>query len=84
LAASSTKVVNGHAMKSVLNTTEVELDVEAPLLELEEAGSVCEESSNAKFEHQDRGVEILTQLRLEHLNAEVERVLIFGFILLAG
>jgi hypothetical protein len=76
-AASLTQVVNGFATTSILNTTEVELDVQTPVVELDEIGSVWEGSCSAEFERQDRDRYILKQLRVEHLNAE-ERKLLSG------
>jgi hypothetical protein len=50
LTASLTKVVNGYAMTSVLNTTEVELDVHSPVVELDEVGSVWEGGCSIRIE----------------------------------
>jgi hypothetical protein len=87
LAASLTKVVNGFAMTSILNTTEVELEVQIPVVELDEVGSVGEESSSAGCEYQDRERNVLTQLRVDHLNAEEKKLKrdvfrVLGYILL--
>jgi hypothetical protein len=54
LAASLTKVVDSYAMTSVLNTTELELEVQEPVVELDEVESVWKGGWSTEFEYQDR------------------------------
>jgi hypothetical protein len=76
LAASLTKVVEGYVMTSILNTNDTEVDVQEPLVELDEVDSARDRSCSTEFEFQDREKDILTQLRVEHLNMEERKLLI--------
>jgi hypothetical protein len=76
LAASLTKVVDAYAVTSVLNTNEVEMEVQEPVVELAEIEPVWERCESTEFDSQDRERDILTQLRLDHLNAEERKLLI--------
>jgi hypothetical protein len=76
LAATLTSVVDGYALTSVLNTNEVETKVQEPVVELDELEPEWEKCSGAEFESQDRERDILSQLRLEHLNPEERKLLI--------
>jgi len=76
LAASLTKVVDGYVMTSILNTNETEVDIQEPLIGLDEVDPVWDKSGSTEFEVQDREGEILTQLRLEHLSAEERKLLV--------
>ena len=70
IAASLTKGVDGYVMTSILNTNDTEVDMQEPLAELNEVDPAWDRSCSTQFESQDREREreILTQLRLEHLN----------------
>jgi len=76
LAASLTKVVEGYVMTSILNTNDTEVDVQEPLVELDEFDSAWDRSCSTEFEYQDREKGILTQLRVEYLNMEEIKLLI--------
>ena len=67
LEASLTKVVDGYVM-SALNTNEIEMKVQEPAVELDEVESIWGRCYSTEFESQDR--DILTQLRLQHMNVE--------------
>ena len=76
LAATLTKAVDGYALMSVLNTNDVETEVQEPVVELEEVEPEWETPNGAEFESQDREGDILSKLRLEHLNAEERKSLV--------
>jgi hypothetical protein len=76
LAAAQTKVVDGYALMSVLNTTEVETVVPEPLVELDAIEPEWEKCCSAEFEPQVREGDIRSQLRLEHLNSEERKSMI--------
>ena len=76
IAASLTKVVDGYAITSILNTNDTEVIVQEPLAELDEVELTWERGCSTEFESQDREKEIQTQLRLEHLNTEVRKLLV--------
>jgi len=76
MAASLTKVMNGYAMTSILNTNDVEVNMQEPSVELDEIDPPWDRNCSTLFESQDLERKILTQLRLEHLNTE-ERKLLF-------
>jgi hypothetical protein len=63
-------------MTSILNTNDTEVDVQEPLVELDEFDSAWDRSCSTEFEYQDREKGILTQLRVEHLNMEERKLLI--------
>ena len=76
LAASLTKVVGGYVMTSILNTNDTKVDIQEPLVELDEVDSAWNRSCSTEFESQDREKDILMQLRVEHLNTEERKLLI--------
>jgi hypothetical protein len=76
LAASLTKVVDGYVTASILNTNDIKVDLQEPLAELDEVDPASDRSCSTEFESQDRERDILTQLRLEHLNAEERKLLV--------
>ena len=63
-------------MTKALNTNEVEIEVEEPVVELDEIEPVWERCCSTEFQSQERERDILTQLRLDHLNAEERKLLI--------
>jgi hypothetical protein len=78
LAVSRTKVVDGYVMKSILNNNDTEVDMHQSLVELDEVDRAWNRRCGTEFESQDREREreILTQLRLEHLNTEERKLLV--------
>ena len=60
----------------ILNTNDTEVDVQEPLVELDEVDSAWDISCSTEFESQDREKDILTQLRIERLNTEERKLLI--------
>ena len=76
LAASLTKVMDGYVMTSVLSTNDTKVDMQEPLVELDEVDPVWDESCSIEFEFQNREREILTQLRVEYLNTEERKLLV--------
>ena len=76
LLASLTKVVGGYVMTSILNTNDTEVDVQQPLVELDDVDSAWDRSRSTEYEFRDREKDILTQLRVEHLNVEERKLLI--------
>jgi hypothetical protein len=62
MAASLTKVVDGYVMTSILNTNDTEVEIQEPLLELDEVDPAWDRSHRTEFKSQDREKEILTQL----------------------
>ena len=76
IAASLTRVVDGYAITSILNTNDTEVNVQEPLVELDEVDLTWERDSCTEFESQDREKGIQTQLRLEPLNTEEKRLLV--------
>ena len=76
MAASLTKVMNGYAMTSILNTNDAEVNMEEPLVELDEIDPTWDRSCSTEFESQDQERKILTQLRLENLNTEERKLLV--------
>jgi hypothetical protein len=63
-------------MTSILNTNEVEMEVQEPVVELHEIEPEWKRCSSDEFKSQDRERDILTRLRLDHLNAEEKKLLI--------
>jgi hypothetical protein len=63
-------VVDGYVLTSILNTNDTEIEMREPQVGLDEVDLVWDESGATEFETQDRERETLTQLRVEHLNAE--------------
>jgi len=76
IAASLTRVVDGYAITSILNTNDTEVNVQEPLIELDEVDLTWERGCSTEFESQDREKEIQTQLGLEHLNTEERKLLV--------
>jgi hypothetical protein len=79
LAKSLTKVVDGCVMTIILNTNNTEVDMQEQLVELDKVDTAWDRSCSTELESQDRGGgerEILTQLRLEHLNTEERKLLV--------
>jgi len=76
IAASLTKVVDGYAITSILNTDDMEVTVQEPLVELDEVDLTWERGCSTEFESEDKKKEIQTQLRLEHLNTEERKLLV--------
>jgi len=76
LAASLTKVVDGYEMTSILNVNDTEVDIQELLVELDEVDPVWDRGCGNEFESQDREREIITKLKLEHLNAEERKTLV--------
>ena len=76
IAASLTRVVDGYAITSILNTNDTEVNVPETLVELDEVDLTWERDCRTEFESQDREKEIQTQLRLEHLNTEERKLLV--------
>ena len=75
LAASLRRVVGGYVVTGILNTNDTEVEMREPLVGLDEVDLVWDGNSTNEFETQDREREILTQLRVEHLNAEEKKLL---------
>ena len=65
-------------MTSTLNTNEKEVDMQEPLVQLDQVNPAWDRSCSTELESQDREREreILTQLKLEHLNAEERKLLV--------
>ena len=76
IAASLTRVVDCYAITSILNTNDTEVNVQEPLVELDEFALTWERGCSTEFESQERGKEIQTQLGLEHLNTEERKLLV--------
>ena len=76
IAAFLTRVVDGYAITSILNTNDTEVNVQEPLVGLDEVNLTWERDSCTEFESQDREKDIRTQLRLEHLNTEERKLLV--------
>jgi hypothetical protein len=76
IAASLTKVTNGYAMTSILNTNDTEVTMQEPLVELDEIDLNWDRDGSTEFESQDREKRVLMRLRLEHLNTEERKLLI--------
>ena len=75
LAGSIVKVVNGYALTSVLNTTEEEVELGEPtvqITELETAGSIPEGPESSDRARDER---VLSKLRLDHLSKEERKSL---------
>ena len=72
LAGAVTKVYKGYAITSIVNTTNNEVEVDEPVLELEEFGTSAEDypEKGEVDKRVNRTEEVLKRLRLEHLNRE--------------
>ena len=76
IAASLTRVEEGYAITSILNTNDTEVNVQELLVELDEVDLTWDRGSSTEFESQDREKQIQTQLRLVHLNTEERTLLV--------
>jgi len=76
IAASLMKAEEGYAVTSILNTNDTKVNVQEPLVELDEVDLPWDRGCSTEFESQDREKEIQTQLRLEHLNTEERKLLV--------
>lgn len=74
VAASLTKVVDGYAMTSILNTNENEVTIPEPIVELDEVNHGENDIRDTELKISNREKCILGQLKLEHLNAEEEKL----------
>ena len=75
LAASLTTVVEGYAMTSILNANDEEVNIQEPLVELDEIDPVWDIGYGTEIASQDRERDIILQLRLEHMNGEERKML---------
>jgi hypothetical protein len=75
IAASLTNMVDGYVMASILNTNDREVEMQEPLVELDEVDPAWD-SHSTELRPQGREREILVQLRLEHLSAVEEKLLV--------
>jgi hypothetical protein len=66
------KIVNGHVMRSILNTNGSEAEMLVTVVELDAAYFIW----NVKSKLKDREQNILEQLRLEHLHSEERKKLV--------
>jgi hypothetical protein len=76
LAASLTRVMNGYAMTSVLNVNDEEVNVQEPIVALDEVDATWDNDCGTEVEFPGRESRILTKLRVEHLNAEEKKSLV--------
>jgi hypothetical protein len=76
IAATLTRVEEGYEITSILNTNDTEVNVQEPLVELDEVDLTWDRGSSTEFESQDREKQIQTQLRLVHLNTEERTLLV--------
>jgi len=72
LAGAVTKIERGYAITSIANTTNDEVEIDEPVLELEEIETGTERypKKGEGDERLNRSGEVLKRLRLEHLNKE--------------
>jgi hypothetical protein len=68
------KVLDEYVMTSTLNTNESKIEIEEPIIEIEEV-DLDQEVDQGCINYEDREV-ILDQLRLDHLNSEERNLLI--------
>ena len=71
-------------MTSILITSDTEVEVPEPLVELDGVDPAWGRSCSTEFESQDREREILTQLRLEHINMEEKKTIVSSMLSLLG
>jgi len=76
LAASLTRVVNGYAMTSILNVNDEEVNVQEPIVALDEVDATWDNDCGTEIEFPGRESRILMKLRVEHLNAEEKKSLV--------
>jgi hypothetical protein len=74
IASSLTEVVDGYVMTTILNSNDREVEMQEPLLD--EVDPAWDISHSTLLRPQDQEREILVQLRLEHLNAVEEKLLV--------
>ena len=68
--------MDGNAITSILNTNETEVNVQEPLVGLDEVDLTWERDSCTEFDSQDREKNIQTQQTLEHINTEERKLLV--------
>jgi hypothetical protein len=76
IAASLTKVIDGYVMTSIKNTRDNEVEIQEPVIDLDEFDPTWDVSRSTGFAPQNREKNIVAQLRVEHLNLEEKRLLI--------
>jgi hypothetical protein len=76
IAASLTKVRDGYVMTGVINTRRNEVEMQKPVVDLDEFDPTWDVNHSTGFAPQNREKDIIAQLRLEHLNFEEKKVLI--------
>ena len=62
-------------MTSILNANDEEVDILEPLVELDEIDPVWDRGYGTEIASRDREREIISQLRLEHMNGEERKML---------
>jgi hypothetical protein len=70
LAGAMTEVRAGYAITSIANTNDEEVEIDEPVLELEEIGHTDDQPRERGDRYLSRTGEVLKRLRLEHLNKE--------------
>ena len=76
--------MEGYVMTSILNTNDTEVNLQEPLVELDEVDSAWDRSCSTEFESQDREKGILTQLRVEHFKHGRKKVIDSSMLRLPG
>jgi len=76
LAASLTRVMNGYVMTSILNVNDEEVNVQEPIVALDEVDATWDNAYGTKVEFLGRESRILMKLRVDHLNAEEKKSLV--------
>jgi hypothetical protein len=69
-------VVDGYVMTSILNANDREVEMQEPLVKLDEVDPAWDISHSTELRPQDQEREILVQLRLGHLSAVEEKLLV--------
>jgi hypothetical protein len=75
MAGSLTKVMDGYVLTSILNMSDQDVEIQEPLVELDEIELIRNLTSETEEKQQDREKIILEQLRLDHLNDEEKKLL---------
>jgi hypothetical protein len=75
MAGSLTKVRDGYVLTSILNTNDVKVEIQEPLVELDEIEPIRNLTSATEGKQGNREKGILEQLRLDHLNNEEKKLL---------
>jgi hypothetical protein len=75
LAEALTRATDGYVMTSILNTNDSEIEIEEPVIELEEV-DLDREMDQGCVNYENREKVILDQLRLDHLNNEERKLLV--------